>query len=451
MTDSSPRTRRTRTKQSRSPARGAVATIKLWEHAVGAVAEDPMSGAIVFEFAESFRSSGVEISPLLLPLSTRGPQTFPALQRSPAFEGLPGVLADSLPDAFGNAIIARYFRDQGRPAAALSPVQKLLYIGQRAMGALEFHPARDGARNSATSEALEIASLVEQARHVVQGDTTVAIPEIMQVGASAGGARAKALIRWNRATNEVRSGFAPARADYEPWLIKFDGVSGTSGGHDLSREFRPSAYGRIEYAYSRMARTAGIDMAETFLLRERDFAHFMTRRFDRVPEPEGELRLHMHTLGGMLHVDYNNRQAASYEDLFRTIRALRLGQPWVNEAYRRMVFNLMARNQDDHVKNIAFLMHPDGRWRLAPAYDMTWAVGGQWAQSHQMTVAGKGDHFSREDLLDIGAKFDIPHDGAALIADVSAALDTWPDEARAVDLDASLITQMQREFRRFGK
>ncbi len=406
---------------------------------------------VVFEFAESFRNSGIEISPLSLPLITRGPQSFPALQRSPAFEGLPGVLADSLPDAFGNAIIARYFRDQGRSDAVLSPVQKLLYIGRRAMGALEFHPASDSARSTASSEALEIASLVEQARRVVEGDTTIAIPAISQVGASAGGARAKALIRWNRTTNAVRSGFAPARTDDESWLIKFDGVSGTSGGPDLSREFRPTPYGRIEYAYSRIARAAGIDMAETFLLRERDFAHFMTRRFDRVQQHHGERRLHMHTLGGMLHVDYNFRQAASYEDLFRTIRVLGLGQPTVNEAYRRMVFNLMARNQDDHVKNIAFLMHPDGRWSLAPAYDMTWAMGGQWTQSHQMTVAGKGDDFSREDLLDIGAKFDVPHDGAATIADVSAALDAWPDEARDVGLDGSLITQMEREFRRLAK
>ena len=177
----------------------------------------------------------------------------------------------------------------------------------------------------------------------------------------------------------------------------------------------------------------------------------MTRRFDRVKENHGERRLHMHTLGRMLHVDSNIRQAASYENLVRTIRTLGLGQRAVNEAYRRLVFNVMARNQDDHVKNIRILMHSDGRWSLAPAYDMTWARGSQWTQSHQMTIAGKGDDFLREDLLDIGAKFDVPHDGSAIIADVSAALDVWPDEARDVGLDGSLITQMQREFRRFAK
>jgi serine/threonine-protein kinase HipA len=427
-------------------ADGAVASIRLWGHDVGAVAEDPVSGSVVFEYAEAFRDTGLEMSPLRLPLSLRGPQAFPELARSEAFQGLPGVLADALPDAFGNAVIRRYFESRGRPDDALSPVQRLLYLGSRAMGALEFHPPLDGRRVRATEEALEVASLVEQARRVIEGDTAVAVPEMMQVGATAGGARAKALILWNRALGRVRSGFAEAGDGDEHWLIKFDGVSAGQGGHALRGEFQPGPWGRIEYAYSVMARRAGIEMSETHLLREREFAHFMTRRFDRTVAQ----RLHLHSLGGLLHADYNVRQVVSYEGWFRAMRQLGLGQPVVDEAFRRMVFNLAARNQDDHVKNIAFLMSPDGAWRLAPAYDLTWATGGRWAATHQMTAAGKDDQFTRDDLLAVGAAYDVRHDGRVILDEVDAVLDDWPGVAKEAGISRELAAQIGRQFRRFG-
>lgn len=425
-------------------AEGAVASIRLWGHDVGAVAEDPATGTVVFEYAESFRESGLEISPLRLPLTLRGPQSFPELARSEAFQGLPGVLADALPDAFGNAVIRRYFEARGQPGAALGPVQRLLYLGTRAMGALEFHPPLHGRRVRATEEALEVAALVEQARRVIEGDTAVAVPEMMQVGASAGGARAKALIFWNREGRQVRSAFAKPQPGDEPWMIKFDGVSAGHGGHALSGEFRPGPWCRIEYAYSLMARAAGIAMAETHLLREREFAHFMTRRFDRV----GDQRLHLHSLGGLLHADYNVRQLVSYEAWFRAIRALGLGQPVVEEAFRRMVFNVAARNQDDHVKNIAFLMHPDGTWHLAPAFDLTWATAGRWAATHQMTARGKDDQFTREDLLAIGAAFDVRRDGQEIIDAVVESLDLWPGAAKEAGINAEVIAEVGRTFRR---
>jgi len=436
----------TGSRAQRSRIRGAVARIVLWGREVGAVAEDPRTRAVVFEYAESFRTSGLEISPIHLPLDRRGPMAFPELARSEAFQGLPGVLADSLPDAFGNAIIRRWFEQRGTPAESLSPVQRLLYVGRRAMGALEFHPPIEGARHAAIDEALEVATLVEQARRVIEGDTSVAIPEMMQVGASAGGARAKALVLWNRQRGRIRSAFAASEEDDEPWMIKFDGVTAGGGAHEISREFHPSPWGRIEYAYSHLARRAGIAMAETHLLRERDFAHFMTRRFDR----EGESRLHLHSLGGLHHADYNVRQVLSYEDWFRTIRTLGLGQPAVDEAYRRMVFNLAARNQDDHVKNVAFLMDGEGRWRLAPAYDVTWAVGGAWSVTHQMTAAGKDDGFTREDLLRVGAAFDVAYDGADVLRDVEEALSHWPAAAKDAGVDARRIAEMARLFRHFA-
>ncbi len=343
-----------------------LAEVLLWGRRVGAAAET-QDGQVVFEYDPEFRQSGLEISPRRLPLSTKGPQAFPALARLEAFEGLPGVLADSLPDRFGNAIIEKYFSDRGRAGDRLGPVQKLLYVGSRAMGALEYRPAVRIPRKAREDEALEIASLVEAARRVVEGRTEVAVPEIMRLGSSAGGARAKAVIMWNRESDEVRSAFAPKRRGDEEWLIKFDGV-----GEIGDPNPKPQPYNRIEYAYSRLAGAAGIEMAETRLMEEREYAHFMTRRFDRTDDGG---RLHLHTLGGMEHVDYNVPGLYSYEQYFRLVLALGLGYPALEQAYRRACFNLLAVNQDDHVKNFSFLMDDRGQWRLSPAYDLTFVRG----------------------------------------------------------------------------
>lgn len=271
----------------------------------------------------------------------------------------------------------------------------------------------------------------------------MAVPEIMQVGASAGGARAKALVLWDRAAGKVRSGFASPTPQEEPWLIKFDGVSKTEGGHALARDFKPGPYGRIEYAYSLIARRAGIEMAETHLLREREFAHFMTKRFDR----HGSERVHMHSLGGMHHVDYNVRQVLSYEDYFRTIQQLDLGAPALEEAFRRMVFNVVARNQDDHVKNVAFLMDKDGSWRLAPAFDMIYAVGGDWAGTHQMRVNNRDDNFAKEDILAVGAKFGIPQKGQEALDRVLDAVSAWPEFAESAELGKEHVERIGKSFR----
>ncbi len=423
----------------------AVANVHLWGRFVGAVAEDA-SGRILFEYDEAFRTSGLEISPIHLPLSRRGPQEFRELRRTIAFNGLPGVLADALPDAFGNAVIRRYFEQRGTPDAALSPVQKLLYIGSRAIGALEFSPAIEPRLNRAVDDAIAVARLVEEARRVIEGDLSVAVPEIMQVGASAGGARAKALVLWNRKRNRVKSAFATAGAGDEHWIIKFDGVSDGAGGPALRTDARPGPYGRIEFAYATMARAAGVDMPDTHLLRERDLAHFMTRRFDRA---SGQ-RVHLHSLGGLQHVDYNLRGALSYEAYFRSIRLLGLGQPAVDQAFRRMAFNLAAVNQDDHVKNLAFLMTPDGQWALSPAFDVTFARGGEWTRTHQMTLGGKDDAFTRADLLRAGAMMDVPHDGAHILADVESALGLWNRAATDAGLQRAWVDRVEALFRHFA-
>jgi len=415
-----------------------LAEVLLWGRRVGAVAETE-DGQVVFEYDPEFRRSGLEVSPRRLPLSTEGPQAFPELSRLDAFEGLPGVLADSLPDRFGNAIIEKYFAERGRAGDRLGPVQKLLYVGSRAMGALEYQPAEKIPHKAREDEALEVAGLVEAARRVVEGDTEVAIPEIMRLGSSAGGARAKAIIRWNRSSKKVRSAFAPKMEGDEDWLIKFDGV-----GEIGNPNPEPQAFNRIEYAYSRMAVEAGIEMAETWLMKEREYAHFMTRRFDRTDDDD---RFHMHTLGGMEHIDYNVPGLYSYEQYFRLILALGLGYPALEQAYRRACFNLLAVNQDDHVKNFSFLMDDRGQWRLSPAYDLTFVRGRNFTRDHQMSFAGKRNDYSSRDLVEVGARFDIARDGREVVEEVADALRRWPEFAREEGVADDRITAIGEGFR----
>ena len=415
-----------------------LAEVLLWGRRVGAAAETE-DGQIVFEYDPEFRRSGLEISPRQLPLSTEGPQTFPALSRLEAFEGLPGVLADSLPDRFGNAIIEKYFAERGRAGERLGAVQKLLYVGSRAMGALQYQPAEKIPRKEREDEALEVAGLVEAARRVVEGDTEVAIPEIMRLGSSAGGARAKAIILWNSESEQVRSAFAPQRAGDEEWMIKFDGV-----GEIGNPNPKPQVFNRIEYAYSRLAVEAGIEMAETRLMEERDFAHFMTRRFDRT---ENGGRLHLHTLGGMEHTDYNAPGLYSYEQYFRLVLALDLGYPALEQAYRRACFNLLAVNQDDHVKNFSFLMDDGGLWRLSPAYDLTFVRGRNFTRDHQMTFAGKRNDFTLRDLVEVGARFDLKRDGRDIVDEIAEALQHWPDFARAAGVPNDKTEAIGGQFR----
>jgi len=364
--------------------------------------------------------------------------SFAELNRVEAFAGLPGVLADALPDRFGNAIIKAYFENQGRPESAMSPVQKLLYMGKRGMGALEFRPAIRGGATARERQSLEIADLVEQARKLIEGETDVAVAEIMRVGSSAGGARPKAVILWNRAKGEVRSSFAAPRAGDEHWIIKFDGV----GELDAPNP-KPQPYNRVEYVYSLMAKDAGIEMEETNLLRERSYAHFMVRRFDR----EGAKKLHLHSLGGLDHADYNAPGTYSYEQFLRVILELQLGYPALEQAFRRICFNIIAVNQDDHVKNIAFLMDESGRWRLAPAFDMTFARGAGYTRQHQMSLGGKRDGFTSRDLIDLGKKFGIKHDGEPIIDNIRAALKNWDQLAKEWGVPPKNVTAIKALFR----
>jgi serine/threonine-protein kinase HipA len=427
-----------------------IARVQLWGRTIGAVSLDEGQDVAAFQYDADFARSGIELSPLVMPLSNRV-YTFPTLPRA-TFHGLPGMLADSLPDRFGNALVDAWLATQGRSPGSFGAVERLCYMGTRGMGALEFAPGLGPKPGKAAK--VEIDALVRLAGEVLthrgnlQGHFHAAgkaktLRDILRVGTSAGGARAKAVIAWNPATNEVRSGQVATGDGFEHWLLKFDGVSGNK---DKEQE-DPRGYGTIEYAYHRMARAAGITMSDCRLLEENGRRHFMTRRFDRLP---GGDKLHMQSLGALAHFDFNQAGAYAYEQALMTIRQLRLPMVEVEEQFRRMAFNIVARNQDDHVKNIAFLMDREGRWSLAPAFDVTYSYNpsGSWTAAHQMTLNGKRDGFTLGDFEACAKSAQMKRGRAATILDeVRSAVERWPEfaaEARLADEWRDTIRQTHR-------
>lgn len=414
-----------------------VAEVRLWGRAIGAVSLAEGDTAAAFEYVPEFVGSGIELSPLCMPLRA-GVYRFPELPAH-TFHGLPGLLADSLPDRFGNALIDQWLTQQGRTPGSFDAVERLCYIGARGMGALEFKPLL-GPRPTKSSR-VDVAALVALASEVLTHRRGLkvsletrkrekAMRDILRIGTSAGGARAKAIIAWNPQTNEVRSGQVPAGPGFGYWLLKFDGVS---GNRDKELE-DPKGYGAIEYAYALMARAAGIDITECRLLEEGGRRHFMTRRFDRLDDGS---KLHMLSLGAMAHFDYNQAGAYSYEQALLVIRRLSLPMVAIEEQFRRMLFNVVARNQDDHVKNIAFLMNPGGEWSLSPAFDVTYSYNpdGAWTATHQMTINGKRDDFTMDDFRAC-AKAAMLKRGRekGLLDEVRAAVKRWPEFAERAGL-----------------
>ncbi len=418
----------------------AFAEVRLWGRTVGAVAELE-DGQIVFEYDPDFRTSGLEISPIHLPLSIREPIRFDELLRKPAFRGLPGVLADALPDAFGQTVIRAYYTSRGQVEKAFSPVQHLLYVGRRALGALTFHPSEELPTRGAEAEALEVADLVADARRLISGDFDVVIPEIYRMGSSAGGMRPKAVVLYNEERGDIRSGFADPHEGDVPALLKFDGVGEEATAARLGE---PQPFNRVEAAYARMARAAGIDVVDLSVLETDDgHAHLVIRRFDRpLATP-----LHQHTLGGLRHVDYNEPGASSYEEYLRNMLKLGLPPASLIEGYRRMVFNVLAINQDDHVKNLSFHMNPKGVWSLTPAYDLTFAKGTGWTSVHQMRVADKRAGITRSDLVGVAQMFGI-RAPERIIGEIADAVARWPDFAGEGAVPPDVIDRIQGEIRK---
>ncbi len=417
-----------------------IAEVQLWGRTIGAVSIDGGRDYAAFQYDPSFAQSGIEISPLKMALSDRV-YAFPELPRN-TFWGLPGLLADSLPDRFGNALIDSWLATQGRTAGDFNAIERLCYTGTRGMGALEFAPQLGPALRQAKK--IEIDKLVQLASDVLTHHGAFvgnlqsplrekALRDILRVGTSAGGARAKAVIAWNRTTNEVRSGQIAAGQGFEYWLLKFDGVAGNK---DKELE-DPQGYGAIEYGYYLMAKTCGINMSECRMLKENGRRHFMTKRFDRLDDGE---KLHMQSLGALAHFDFNQAGAYSYEQALLTLRQLDLPMAAVEEQFRRMVFNIVARNQDDHVKNIAFLMDKQGHWSLAPAFDVTYSYNpsGAWTATHQMTLNGKRDAFAMEDFRACAKRAMMKRGRAeAIVEEVTSAVARWPDfavEAQVADI-----------------
>jgi len=407
------------------------AAIHIHDTLIGAVTWDAKRELGVFEYSPDFLSSGIEAAPLMMPLGS-GRFAFPDLPRD-TFKGMPGLLADSLPDKFGNLLIDQWLARQGRTPQSFDPVERLCYLGKRAMGAMEFQPTL---LSESPAETLHLDALVQLANDALASRENLhanldhrpeAMATILRIGTSAGGARAKAVVSWNPETNEILSGQISPPPGFEAWLLKFDGVSG-----NRDKELAdPLGFGRIEYAYHLMARAAGITMSDCRLLEENGRAHFMTRRFDRTPDGG---KLHLQSLCGIAHFDFNQAGAYSYEQGFQVARRLGLPQPDVTELFRRAVFNILSRNQDDHTKNIAFLMDRRGAWRLAPAYDLIYPYNpsGAWTSRHQMTLNGKRDAFETKDILAAATHADLrPPKAKAVIREVHAAVADWEKYAAA--------------------
>jgi serine/threonine-protein kinase HipA len=423
----------------------SVIEVRIWGKRVGAVAPDPRLGCYVFAYDPSWRRRGIELSPITMPLAdTQSTFAFPNLAE-PSYKRLPGLLADALPDDFGNALIDAWMTNKGIEKRAITTLDRLAYMGKRGMGALEFKPARGAHRES--MEPLEMKSLVEAARMVINGNLSgdvgaqAALANIIRVGTSAGGARAKAVVTWNSKSNQIRSGQFDAAPGFEHWLLKFDGVGKDS-------ELGGSAdYGRIEYAYYLMAKAAGITMSPSRLLEESGRAHFMTRRFDREADENSTIKHHVQTLCAMDHLDYKQRATHAYGQLFMTIARLKLGDEAIRQAFRRMAFNVMAKNCDDHTKNFAFRLKQGESWELAPAYDVTHAYNphGEWTYQHLMSVNGKFSGITRADLLVEAERFGVRR-AQDLLSDVRAALDNWQEFAVEAGLNSATANDIATDF-----
>ena len=409
-----------------------IVDVKLWGESVGSLYWEKESNAALFDYERKFIRSGLDISPIIMPISQYRNTPYRFLEnRTDCFKGLPGLFADSLPDTFGNQIINEWFASKGLSGEEITPLDRLCYVGKRGMGALEFEPSSP-INGMNESSVLHIEELTELAKSVFTDRMAFQVQlrqegrnilDILKVGTSAGGAKPKAIIAYNDITGEVRSGQVKAPEGFGYWLLKFDG--GKYSEHTQITD-NPQGIGNIEYAYHRMAKACGIDMMECRLLQEKESYHFMTRRFDRMEDGE---KIHVQTLAGLAHYDRDQRH--SYEEIFRIMRQMNLPYPDQEELYRRMVFNVMSRNHDDHSKNFSFLMDRQGKWKLAPAYDLCYSYtpGGKWTNRHQLSLNGKQDNFTMEDLQKVGENMGI-REHKQIIEKVQETVSYWHETAK---------------------
>ena len=425
------------------------AEVKIWGKQVGAVAWDENTGVATFEYSSQFKQLGLDLAPLKMPVGIAKKQfSFPELRQErnaayDTFKGLPGLLADLLPDRYGNQLINLWLAQQGRPQNDMNPIEMLCFIGTRGMGALEFEPTT--LKENKRSFPVEIDSLVNIAQKMLnkresfatnlKKEEELSVLEILKIGTSAGGARPKAVIAWNEKTGEVKSGQTSAPKGFEHWLIKLDGVSDIQLGSS-------HGYGRVEMAYQLMATACGIDIMPSRLLEENGRAHFMTRRFDR---EDGYIKHHVQTLCALNHFDYNLVNSFSYEQLFQSMRELNLNYADAEQMFRRMVFNVVARNCDDHTKNFAFMLKQGGKWELAPAYDVCHAFrpGSEWVSQHALSINGKRDGISKKDLLIIGESIRCKK-ASDIIDEINETVNQWPQFAKESDVSSKLRAEIEK-------
>lgn len=427
------------------------AYVRIWDSLVGVVSWDDSRKIANFQYDKNFFNKNWDISPLKMPLSN-GDRIYSFPELSPprdsaedTFKGLPGLLADSLPDKYGNLLIEKWLVQNGRPQYSMNPVEKLCFIGSRGMGALEFEPALQ--KSNTNTFSIELNSLVDFAAKILSirkgfetdlnSDEQQAMKEILKIGTSAGGVRPKAVIAFNKITGEVRSGQTKTPKGFEHWLIKLDGVSGAQFGESYD-------WGRVEYAYYLMAKECGLEMMECELLEENGRAHFLTRRFDR----EGSnIKHHIQTLCGIQHFDYSNLFGYSYEQVFQTMRLLRLTYPQAEQMFRRMVFNVLATNCDDHTKNIAFRMKQNMKWELAPAYDICYSYNPEnnWVNQQTLSINGKHKNISKEDFLTISKANNIKK-GEKIIEEINSIVKEWKRFASKADVRKDLTNTIQKNL-----
>lgn len=419
------------------------AFVNIWGIGVGAIAWDDNTQLGSFEYAPAFRERSLDLAPIKMPIdSDRRIFSFSELRKVSTYNGLPGLLADSLPDNYGNRLIDAWLADQGRAPNSMNPVEKLCFIGSRGMGALEFEPAKfKKAKNTFSVDVDELVELSKKILHErekfnvnLNVDEKKAMQDILKIGTSAGGMRAKAIIAYNEKTGAVRSGQTRVPSGFEHWLIKLDGVNDLQPGN-------PKGYGRIEMAYHNMAVDCGIDMMECRLLEENDRAHFMTKRFDR----EGsENKHHIQTLCAMRHFDYDDVHSYSYEQLFQTMRMLRLPHPQAEQMFRRMVFNVLAFNCDDHTKNFAFRLKEGGVWELAPAYDISWSFNpsSRWVSQHALSINGKRKNITENDMLSIATSIRVKN-GKGIINQIHDIVNKWPSYAKRTGVPSKKIDEIK--------
>lgn len=421
--------------------------ITLWGEPVAAIAWDPNREISVLEFFDSFPKHGWDIAPLQMPLVDllRGESIyiFPELKNK-TFRGLPGCIADSLPDDYGNSVIDEWFAAKGKQVD-ITPLDRLCYIGKRGMGALEFEPANtDEALNQ--SSQIEIHDLVTLAQDILNQRTSFSadlkknkgtLIDILRVGTSAGGAKPKVIIALNDTTNEVRSGQVKAPEGFTYWLLKFDGVQGGKINDN------PLGIGRIEYSYYQMALDCGINIMESRLMEDAEHAHFLTKRFDRTDTGE---KVMVQSFCALAHYDRDDRHA--YEQLFEVMRQLNLSHPEIEQMFRRMVFNVVALNHDDHTKNHSFMMNKKGEWSLAPAYDLcySYSASGQWTNKHQLSLAGKREGFRLDDLIKVGNEQGVKEPNK-IVKEIINVVNDWSAYARKNKVRKDFIKQIQENLR----